>query len=132
MNRFYLGLFTLAVFVLLAVTGRAKKNRAQAGLILVVALLLGVSACIRVVPANTVGIPTQFGAIGKPLASGFHLTLPWTNVSNFSTRVQELSMLHAADEGDLRKDDSIEIISKGGGSGGGVGAPTIVVDTRPR
>ena len=74
------------------------------------------SAFVRVVPANTVGIPTTFGKIGTPLASGFHITVPWTEITGFSTRIQELSMLRASDEGDKAKDDSITVIAKGGGS----------------
>jgi regulator of protease activity HflC (stomatin/prohibitin superfamily) len=74
------------------------------------------SSFVRIVPANTVGIPTTFGKIGSPLASGFHVVVPWTEITGFSTRVQELSMLRAADEGDLSKDDSITVIAAGGGS----------------
>lgn len=79
-------------------------------------LLFGFWSTVRIVPANTVGIPTTFGSIGSPMQSGFHITAPWTEVNTFSTRVQELSMLKAIDEGDKAKDDSIEIIADGGGS----------------
>lgn len=64
---------------------------------------------IRVVPANHVGIPTEFGNIKAPLDSGIHFVSPWTDVNLFSTRMQESSMLGAADEGDKAKDDSIEV-----------------------
>jgi regulator of protease activity HflC (stomatin/prohibitin superfamily) len=80
------------------------------------AVVLALWSCVRIVPANNVGIPTNFGTIGSPLSSGLHLTVPWVEVHNFSTRIQELSMLQAPDEGDKAKDDSIEIIAKGGGS----------------
>lgn len=79
-------------------------------------LLFGFWSTVRIVPANTVGIPTTFGSIGSPMQSGFHITAPWTDVNTFSTRIQELSMLKAVDEGDKAKDDSIEIIADGGGS----------------
>ena len=80
------------------------------------AVVLALSAFVRIVPANTVGIPTTFGKVGTPLASGFHVTAPWTEITEFSTRTQELSMLGASDEGDLAKDDSISVIAAGGGS----------------
>lgn len=87
-----------------------------------VALVIGVvillMTVIRIVPANNVGIPTSFGSIGSPMQSGLQFTAPWTEITNFSTRVQELSMLRAEDEGDLGKDDSIQVIAKGGGSMG--------------
>jgi regulator of protease activity HflC (stomatin/prohibitin superfamily) len=88
---------------------------ASVGLILVAVFLIA-SSFVRIVPANTVGIPTTFGKIGTPLSSGFHFTEPWTEITGFSTRVQELSMLRASDEGDLAKDDSITVIAAGGGS----------------
>jgi regulator of protease activity HflC (stomatin/prohibitin superfamily) len=82
--------------------------------------LLGIftfgSSFVRVVPANSIGIPTTFGKIGSPLASGIHLTAPWTEITPFSTRIQELSMLRASDEGDKSKDDSVTVIALGGGS----------------
>lgn len=74
-----------------------------------VGILLALWATVRVVPANSVGIPTQFGSIGQPMESGFHFTAPWTTVHTFSTRMQESSMLGATDEGDKGKDDSIEV-----------------------
>lgn len=64
---------------------------------------------VRVIPANHVGIPTEFGNIKTPLDSGFHFVTPWTDVNLFSTRMQESSMLGAADEGDKNKNDSIEV-----------------------
>ncbi len=80
------------------------------------AVFVGASAFVRIVPANTVGIPTTFGKVGAPLSNGFHLVVPWTEITQFSTRIQELSMLRAADEGDMAKDDSIAVIASGGGS----------------
>lgn len=105
------------------VGGKAAARAALAKLIGFVGAVLALlavfivgSAFARIVPANTVGIPTTFGKVGTPLTSGFHLTAPWTEITEFSTRIQELSMLRAADEGDKAKDDSITVISKGGGS----------------
>jgi regulator of protease activity HflC (stomatin/prohibitin superfamily) len=98
----------------------AKSVSSAVGLAVPISLVLGLLliawSLVRVVPANNVGIPTNFGAIGSPLNSGLHTTAPWTEIHNFSTRVQELSMLRAPDEGDKTKDDSIGIIAKGGGS----------------
>ena len=82
--------------------------------------LLGLAGVVgsffAVVPANNIAIPTSFGTVGDPLKSGIHVVAPWVETSNFSTRVQELSMLRAADEGDLAKDDSIDVIASGGGA----------------
>lgn len=83
---------------------------------LTLGVLLIVSSFARVVPANTVGIPTTVGKVGDPMNSGFQVVLPWTDITQFSTRTQELSMLRAADEGDKSKDDSVDVIAAGGGS----------------
>ena len=98
-----------------AAAARRVGLLASLGLFIVGLFVLG-SSFIRVVPANTVGIPTTLGHVGDPLASGIHLTLPWTEITPFSTRVQELSMLRAPDEGDKSKDDSVSVIASGGGS----------------
>lgn len=77
------------------------------------AILLGVVVVVlstmRVVPANTVGIPTEFGSIGSPKSSGFHIVTPWTKINTFSTRVQETSMLDVVDEGDKMSADAVEV-----------------------
>lgn len=65
-------------------------------------------SCIKIVPANNVGIPVSFGQIGSPLDSGFHIEKPWTRVHNFSTRLQESSMLSSG-EGEQGKQDSISV-----------------------
>lgn len=82
----------------------------------VAALIVIVSSFFAVVPANTVAVPVAFGSAGDPLPSGIHVVTPWTETTEFSTRVQELSMLRATDEGDLDKDDSVDVIAKGGGA----------------
>lgn len=96
--------------------GRRRLLRLAAGATGVVAVLLIVASMVRVVPANTIGIPTTFGSIGDPMPSGIEITAPWTQIHELSTRIQELSMLRAADEGDKAKDDSITVIAPGGGS----------------
>lgn len=66
-------------------------------------------ACVRVVPANTVGIPTTVGSIGQPMSPGLQFVLPITEIHTFSTRLQESSMLATLEEGDRVTDDSIEV-----------------------
>ena len=73
-------------------------------------ILVLVIMCINIVPANSVGIPVTFGNVGSDLQSGFHFTSPFTEITTLTTRVQELSMLSAVDEGDKSKDDSINVV----------------------
>lgn len=71
-------------------------------------VLFGFWSMVRIVPANSVGIPTTFGSIGQPMGSGFHFTAPWTKVHKFSTRIQESSMLSSG-EGEKGRADSISV-----------------------
>lgn len=87
----------------------ARYTRIGATLGVVFGVLLLVFSSVRVVPANTVGIPTEFGSIGSPKGSGIHFVAPWTKISTFSIRVQETSMLDVLDEGDKKSADAIEV-----------------------
>lgn len=103
------------------IRGNAASNLATGmvvgGLIGLAVSIFGLaSSVVSVVPANSVGVPVTFGKVKTQLTPGLHVVAPWTEVTSFSTRTQELSMLAASDEGDLAKDDSTEVIAKGGGS----------------
>jgi regulator of protease activity HflC (stomatin/prohibitin superfamily) len=121
MIRFVLGvIFLIAALSFFGVSrvltgktygGTEKKKIATLAAIplaILAVLLLGFST-VRIVPSNTVGIPTTFGSIGQAKGAGFHLTAPWTSINTFSTRVQESSMLDVLDEGDRAKKDAIEV-----------------------
>jgi regulator of protease activity HflC (stomatin/prohibitin superfamily) len=99
-----------------ALQDRRSTLRAATIVTMLGAVLMLAWSTIRVVPANTIGIPTTFGAIGQPLDAGIQLTEPWTEITLLSTRIQELSMLRAVDDGDRPTDDSITVIARGGGS----------------
>lgn len=136
MIRFGLGLLLIAVAICLFVPWRYHRKKAKAAAdisstarynggfdadekasffkiatfaSLILGMLFIMWSTVRIVPANAVGIPTEVGKIQEPINSGFHLVKPWTKINTFSTRVQELSMLRAEDEGDKTKDDSIEV-----------------------
>lgn len=54
-----------------------------------IALVLGLSSMITVVPANEVGVVTNLGAWGGTRTSGPSLTPPWSTVDTFGTRNQK-------------------------------------------
>ena len=143
MSQFVAGIVVLIVGIAIFLAARGAKAKAASGfglpanatpaqraaaaaapragqLVSFAAMAFGLftfgSSFVRVVPANTVGIPTALGKVSAPLNAGLHVTVPWTEITEFSTRTQELSMLRASDEGDKTKDDSVSIIAKGGGS----------------
>lgn len=76
--------------------------------------LLIIFSVVRIVSANTVAIPTNFGAIGKPVNPGIHLTAPWTEYHSFSTRIQESQRLSAIDEGDKASSDCVTVAASDG------------------
>jgi len=110
-------LLIIAGVVAIVIGARINRYVPLAGIgVTVLAVLILLFSTFRVIPANTVSVPTTFGKIGAPLASGVHLVAPWTETNNFSLREQNLSMLRDPNDGDRSGDDSIDVIAKGGGS----------------
>jgi regulator of protease activity HflC (stomatin/prohibitin superfamily) len=87
-------------------SGAARLVGLAAG---VLGVLLFLSAFLKVVPANNVAIPTTFGEIGSPLQSGIHVVNPFTQLHDWTLRLQESSMLQDPTEGDRAKDDSTDV-----------------------
>lgn len=116
MIKFIFALLCLVGFVVcktLAATRReaddTRLGLKVGGWVLLFLAVLGIgTSVIRVVPANSVGIPVNFGSIGKPMGSGPRFTAPWTKIHNFSTRLQELSMLSKG-EGGTDKSEAISV-----------------------
>lgn len=57
-----------------------------------IAFTFFIFSVVRVVPANSVGIPVTFGSVGGELSPGLKIVSPFTSIRTFSTRLQELSM----------------------------------------
>ena len=109
--------FVIALLALVGGVGAvvfSKGRNRLIGVVVAVIGLLGVGkATVVVIDGRQVGIPIAFGKIGQPIGPGAHFVPPWANVTNFSTALQESSMLAIA-EGDRKGDDSIEVITKDG------------------
>lgn len=82
--------------------------------VLLVAVLVLVFSMVKVVPANTVGIPVTLGKPGSPWQSGLHVKAPWTSVEEFSTRVQTSNRLASGDEGDKQRRDCVQVKASDG------------------
>lgn len=116
MVKFVLGIIVLliATAVFLATRGsgsRAAKalGRLVAATLGLVSLLLLAFSMLKIVPANTVGIPVTFGKPGEPTGSGLHFFAPWTSIEKFSTRVQASQRLNSSAEGDILARDCVEV-----------------------
>jgi len=119
MFRLILAVILLVAAAILALIGVIKDPRGRSGndinlrrwvpLVAVGGVVILAWSCIRVIPANSVGIPTTFGSIGSPVSPGLKIVLPFTEISTFSTRLQESTMIADTTEGDRRRDDSVEV-----------------------
>jgi regulator of protease activity HflC (stomatin/prohibitin superfamily) len=72
---------------------------------------------VHIVPPGNVAVPVTLGHSGKPLKSGFHITLPFTTTYSMSTRVQNYTMSSIKGEGALGNiDDSVSVLGADGGA----------------
>lgn len=88
--------------------------RAGGFVAIIIGCILLFMSVFTVVPANTVGIPVTFGKPGSPLNSGMHFLAPWTNVEEFSTRVQSSDRTASEDEGDKKRVDCVGVKANDG------------------
>ena len=118
-----LALVGIGVAIVAKKTADAEKEEDRVPLwpaffALILAALFGTWSVVRVVEANEVGVPSTWGRVGDPMQSGLHVTAPWTKVTEFSTRMQELTLLLPEKDADGKPtsaDNSIKVIAKDGG-----------------
>ena len=132
MGLFVFGLVLVGVGVLLALFGKLRIPSAPnrkgvlmperrvslraAGLaVTALGVVLAIGSSVRLIGATDVGVPVTLGKVGTPLRSGVHFVAPWTQVSSFSTRLQQSDMSQTAGEGDRTGNDGVEVLSSEGG-----------------
>jgi len=83
------------------------------GLVLGAVFFLGSMAVI--VPPGTAGVVVLFGSVrNEPLASGLHFINPFARVVEMEVRTRNYTMSSSHDEGAIRGDDSIAVITSDG------------------
>jgi prohibitin 1 len=98
-----LGLATVVAFVVGFFLPTESKSRysdtnpkfaafVTAGVALVLTLVVFFLTSITSVEARTVGIQTEFGKSVGTLSPGFHMTAPWSEVTEFPTSTQNLDL----------------------------------------
>jgi regulator of protease activity HflC (stomatin/prohibitin superfamily) len=88
------------------------------GIVGAVILLWFLSTMVAIVPAGSQGVPVTLGHAGGALGQGFHITWPFTDVKNISTRTTAYTMSATAAPGDGgQKDDSVAVLGADGASG---------------
>ena len=70
---------------------------------------------IHIVKPGSVAVPVTLGHSGKPLSSGFHITLPFTTTYSMSVRTQNYTMSSNKLEGGP-VDDSVPVLGSDGGA----------------
>jgi regulator of protease activity HflC (stomatin/prohibitin superfamily) len=96
--------------------GRRKWKNLGAFIGTIVFVIL-VWTSIHIVPPGNVAVPVTLGHSGKPLSSGFHITLPFTTTYSMSTRTQNYTMSSIKGEGALGNiDDSVSVLGADGGA----------------
>lgn len=82
----------------------------------VVFLLLGiVSASVRQIDAGTIGVQSVFGKVSpQVLENGLNLINPLAEVAIFDTKTQNYTMSAVTNEGEVKGDDAIRVLSADG------------------
>ena len=76
-----------------------------------VAVVLVLSSFVAIVPGRTVAIPTTLGVVGKPIQSGTHIVNPFTDLSKWTLRTKDSTMVANPKEGD--KPDPDAVVTRG-------------------
>ncbi|MBU1023847.1 prohibitin family protein, partial [bacterium] len=110
------GLYLISKKLLFYGDGRVVPSRGSGSLLIVIGLLLIAASGIRIVEAGNVGVQKLFGKVNlnKPLNEGIHLINPLTVVVPMSIRTEAYTMSSMQDEGQIRGDDSIKVLTSDG------------------
>jgi regulator of protease activity HflC (stomatin/prohibitin superfamily) len=94
---------------------RREVPRIGSAGIFAAAIIAVIAACLVVVPAGHVGVKVLFGNV-RPgyLQEGIHLINPLLKVRDMSVRAQAYTMSGTVQEGEVKRDDSITVLSKDG------------------
>jgi regulator of protease activity HflC (stomatin/prohibitin superfamily) len=83
--------------------------------LLAVGLVALLASAITIVPAGHVGVKVLFGDVREGyLPEGLHVVNPLLAIEKLSVRTQEYTMSGIMQEGDIRRDDSIAVLSRDG------------------
>jgi len=102
-----------------ALTGATGAINIVRGIISGAAILVGIIAVlfsiIVIIEPGQVGVQVLFGsALPNVLREGFHIVNPFVKVERMSVRTQEYTMSVVSEEGQVRRDDSIDALTKDG------------------
>ncbi|MEO0248458.1 MAG: prohibitin family protein, partial [candidate division WOR-3 bacterium] len=102
-----------------SLTGAMGAINAVRGIISGAAIRVGIIAIlfsiIVIIQPGQVGVQILFGsALPNVLREGFHIVNPFVRVEKMSVRTQEYTMSVVGEEGQVKRDDSIDALTKDG------------------
>ena len=110
----------LVIAAILVVAGGASLFRQEVPRtgsvgIFVAGVLAVIASCLVIVPSGHVGVKVLFGDVRQGyLEEGLHLINPLLKVRDLSVRAQAYTMSGTTQEGEIKRDDSITVLSKDG------------------
>lgn len=117
---FLAALFIALGFVVWRVKGKlgfplAKRLEIVQWLAFALGAVLMVGSMAVIVPPGQAGVVVLFGKVREEaLPSGLHLVNPFASITEMEIRTRNYTMSNVADEGQIRGDDSIQVITSDG------------------
>lgn len=99
--------------------GGRGENRSGLGfgvflvLLVVGGVVISICCSVTIVQPGEAAVQMAFGSFtGDPLPNGTHMIAPWATVVKYTTKIQEYTMDHTLQEGQVQRDDSIAVLCK--------------------
>lgn len=110
------GFYLISKKLLFYGDGQVVPSRGSGTLLIVIGILMIAGSGIRIVEAGNVGVQKLFGKVdlNNPLDEGIHLINPLKVVVPMSVRTTAYTMSSMQDEGQMRGDDSIKVLTSDG------------------
>ncbi len=119
MQIFIIGVFLFFIGVVLLIVGKRitpEFNRKNGHIIIIsVGILLVLVSSIRIIGPGEVGVQILFGKVMENiLHSGMHIVPPVIDIKTMSIRTEAYTMSGKRDEGKVRGDDAISVLTSDG------------------
>ncbi len=110
-----IGIYLITKKMIVMGDGRVVSSTGSGTILIVVGVLFIAISGIRIVEAGNVGVEKLFGKVTlKPLTEGIHLINPLKVVVPMSIRTEAYTMSSTHDEGQVKGDDSIKVLTSDG------------------
>ncbi|MCD6217373.1 prohibitin family protein [bacterium] len=109
------GIYFVSKKLIFLSSGQVMQSTGPGSILIVVGVLLIAISGLRIVDAGYVGVEKLFGKVTPtPLKEGLHLINPLKVVVPLTIRTEAYTMSGTTDEGQVRGDDSIKVLTSDG------------------